>query len=325
MAYRWSRNKWVTLALYLANQMTLFIKILSFSRKKDIIYLNSLLPFGAALAGRLLGCKVVYHVHEVSIRPAMLKNLLVYIMNATAHNCLFVSKYCREQTQVRTMSNVIYNALPLSFTKKIVHAPPCPAEPFTVLMVCSLKLYKGVMPFLACAEALPGLRFELVLNAGWPDIDRFFANRQLPHNVRLFEAQTDIHPFYARASVVLNLSIPDLWVETFGMTVLEAMYYGRPVIVPPVGGVTELVEDGCEGFYVDSRRIGDIVTAICMLVENAGIYRRMARAAYRKAQRFSKAGFERGLTDIFKTIHTHEKEKDRDHWYGGYTRQIRRV
>jgi len=32
-------------------------------------------------------------------------------------------------------------------------------------------------------------------------------------------------------------------VETFGLTILEGMTYKLPAIVPPVGGVIELVEE----------------------------------------------------------------------------------
>lgn len=50
---------------------------------------------------------------------------------------------------------------------------------------------------------------------------------------------------------MLNLSNPFLCVETFGMTILEAMAYGVPSIAPNIGGPIELIEDGYNGFCVD--------------------------------------------------------------------------
>jgi glycosyltransferase involved in cell wall biosynthesis len=37
--------------------------------------------------------------------------------------------------------------------------------------------------------------------------------------------------------------------ESFGLAILEAMSYGRPVLAAPVGGVPEVFADGSEGRY----------------------------------------------------------------------------
>jgi L-malate glycosyltransferase len=303
--YRWSRYKWITLALYLISQCRLFFQILFKARKEDIVYVNSILPFGAAIAGMARGCRIVYHVHEVSIRPVLLKKMLLRMAGAAAHLCVFVSQYCKDHTALAIGGRVIYNALPLEFTRSVPQPPRTCREPFTVLMLCSLKKYKGVYQFIASAAALPGIRFELVLNADAAAIDVFFQDVQMPFNLFVFPAQENIHPFYQRSSVIVNLSLPDGWIETFGMTILEGMFYGRPVIVPPVGGVTELVQDGVEGLHVDSRRIEDLVTAITLLMEDEGIYRRMSRAAYRKARCFSSKLFEQQIEATFHGLRKH--------------------
>ena len=51
----------------------------------------------------------------------------------------------------------------------------------------------------------------------------------------------------------MNLTNPAMVVETFGMTILEAMSYGIPVIAPPVGGPAEIVQDGENGYTADVR------------------------------------------------------------------------
>ena len=74
--YKWSPNKWMTLLLFLYSQLYLFCKVLFKARRSDIVYVNSLLPFGAALGAWIKGAKVLYHIHEVSIKPALLKKFL---------------------------------------------------------------------------------------------------------------------------------------------------------------------------------------------------------------------------------------------------------
>lgn len=296
VAYRWSRNKWLTLGFFLLNQLSLFLRVAWVAGRQDIVYINSMLPFGGALAGWLKGCTVVYHIHEVSIRPARLMQWLVFVINRTASHCIFVSHYVRWHTAVTTGGTVIYNALPTSFVDKCVaEGNKCPAgkeeSSFTVLMLCSLKYYKGVNEFIQCASFLPEVRFELVLNSSRRAMDIFFAGRPLPSNLRLFDAQSDTHPFFRRASVVVNLSLPDQWIETFGMTILEAMYYRKPVIVPPVGGVSELVEEGVNGFCVDSRNVEDVVGKIRLLSRDAVLYERMGSKAFDKATCFRQEVF----------------------------------
>jgi L-malate glycosyltransferase len=294
--YRWSKIKLVTLFLYLYSQLSLFVKLLIFTKSTDIVYINSILPFGAAWAGRCKGCKVIYHIHEVSIKPALLKKWLLYVINKIAHRCIYVSKYVQQFTPVHKEGVVIYNALPQSFIDTAATTQGNTANTFTVLMLCSLKKYKGVDEFVAAARLLPALHFELVLNANQQAIAAYFHNQILPANITVHAAQSNVHPFYAKASVVVNLSLPQQWVETFGMTVLEAMYYRKPVIVPQVGGVSELVLHGVTGFCEDSRDVNSIVLQLQKLFEDKVLYTAMSNAAYQQALQFNTQQFNKAIT-----------------------------
>ncbi len=62
-------------------------------------------------------------------------------------------------------------------------------------------------------------------------------------NLRIYARQEDVTSFYNDASIVVNLTDSRQAIETFGLTPLEAMSDGLPVIVPTVGGIAELVID----------------------------------------------------------------------------------
>ena len=295
--YRWSTNKWVTLFYFLTSQVSLFFKILFFVRSGDIVYVNSILPFGAAYAGKLRGAKLVYHVHEVSIKPVLLKKFLIWTMNRTAQKCIYVSKFLQNATKSNKYSSVIYNAVPESFREEAYRGYVRNRSAFTVLMLCSLKKYKGVDVFVRCAVHLPHIKFVLVLNASEEDIDGYFQTLDRPRNLVLIPAQKNVHPFYRDCDLVMNLSLPDQWIETFGMTVLEAMVYGRPVIVPPVGGVAELVEDGIHGFRVDSRNEILLQQRILELSSDQQLYQLMSAAAKHRSLEFSSKKFEEELVE----------------------------
>jgi L-malate glycosyltransferase len=127
-----------------------------------------------------------------------------------------------------------------------------------VLMVCSLKAYKGINEFVNLAKINSNLNFEMVINETQMKIDKYFTSFNLSANLKIFPKQLNVHPFYQRADVVLNLTRVDLLNETFGLTVIEAMAYGLPVIVPTIGGIAELVQDGVNGFKVDSRNTTEL-------------------------------------------------------------------
>lgn len=95
--------------------------------------------------------------------------------------------------------------------------------------------------------------------------------------------------FYARASLVLNLTNPRLAIETFGLTPLEAMAAGLPVIVPPVGGIAELVQAGVNGYCIDVACVDAIASHINTVLGDAALYRRLSAAALRLSQRYDSA------------------------------------
>lgn len=307
--YKWSSSKLITLLFFLYSQASLFFRLLVHVKRTDIVYVNSLLPFGAALAGRMRGARVLYHIHEVSVRPALLRWFLIRVAGMTATRSVFVSQDVLRHTGFTRNTSVIYNALPETFIRKALEMNHTNNERFTVLMLCSLKKYKGVFQFLTCARQLPDYRFELVLNASAEEIRQFFAAETIPSNLELFPAQRDVHPFYRRADVVMNLSLPDQWIETFGMTVLEAMYYQLPVIVPYTGGITELVTDEKEGYLADPYDTETVCARLRLMATCPDHYRRLSINAANRAGQFTPAKFAASVRTVIAQIQPGEQEK----------------
>jgi glycosyltransferase involved in cell wall biosynthesis len=279
--YRWSPNKFLTLLAFLYCQTLLFFRMLKYINRPVIFYINTVLPFGVALAAKIMRKKVVYHVHETHIRPASLKKLLFGIVEHCATRVVYVSEFLKKQDPfVRPLGIVIQNSIDKAFLEKSATAiKRTVGDPAIILMICSLKRYKGVDEFLLLAQRNSSLRFELVMNADTEEIHDYFRHQYLPPNLSIFTMQEDVHDFYSRATVLVNLSRPDLFMETFGLTILEAQCYGIPSIVPPVGGVTELVTENITGYYADSRYIGNVEKCLQQLLSDEGPYQRMSAKA----------------------------------------------
>ncbi len=279
----------------------LLLQLLQFLRRGDKVYVNTLLPFGAALAAKLRGCPVVYHVHEAVIEPRAFRKLLMRVANATAHKMLFVSNYVAgEFAFAKPKTEVVYNALPKSFTDAVsgIDQPSWNA-PFTVLMICSMNAYKGFCQFMQIAAKVPFARFQLVLNASQVEVAGFCTFRKIPRNCEVFPTQSDTVPFYKRAHMVLNLSLADAFIEGFGMTVLEAMRCRRPVIVPTVGGVRELVTHGRQGYCMDGRQVDEIAGALRAVSSDHEAYMALSNAAYRRSLSFGAEAFRQSIRAAF--------------------------
>ncbi|TVT43574.1 glycosyltransferase family 4 protein [Hymenobacter setariae] len=302
LAYRWSASQWRTLLHFALVQWVVFWKVLRLAGSSSVVYVNSLLPAGAALAARCRGAQVVYHLHEVSLRPALLRQALCAVAQRTAHHLLCVSEHVRTTLALPVVQQqVVYNALPSSFIAEANRAslPYESPRPFVVLMACSLRDYKGVPEFFTLARSLPEMKFELVLNASLAAVAEYTSQHSVPNNLALFPATANMHPHYHRAAVVINLSRPDEWVETFGMTILEGLAYGRPVIVPPVGGVTEVNVHAHTGFAIDGRSLEALRHALRLLHRNGSVYARMAAAARKRADTFAPERFAEQVLHTF--------------------------
>ncbi len=299
--YNWSSSKLKTLWNLIKSQIWIFFYLFKY-RKRDVrIYINTVLPFGAAIAGKILAKKVIYHIHETSIKPKALKSFLFGVVNFCADDAIYVSKFLHNQEPMKRPENhTVYNALSEKFIleSKAFYSLNENENDFRVLMLCSLKAYKGVFEFIELARKNINMTFDLVLNASKEEIASFLKEEKIPFNLNLYPKQKNVHPFYRKANVVLNCSIPGEWNETFGMTALEAMQYGKPVIVPPVGGIAEIVDHGQQGFQCDSRNISKMTEHLDTLYSNPEVYNKMANAALMHAQNFTISNFSNSLVKI---------------------------
>ena len=278
--YQWSTNKFKTSILLLIAQLRIFFIALKLSKEADLFYLNTISPAAAAIAAKLKGIPVLYHVHEAYIKPNIVHKFYTFVQKHFATQSIFVSKYVRKMYK-QDHSPVIYTALPLSFVKGAIRKKELNEKPI-ILMVSSLKEYKGVFQLIALAEKMPQYDFYLVLNIEPEDA---FLKQNFASNLHVYPKQTNIKPFYSQADLVLNLSIPSLCVETFGLTILEAFAYGLPVICPPVGGPLELVTDGREGYTVDSYNL-DLLSEKINHILTPEYYYTFSNAAFEKSKYF---------------------------------------
>ena len=91
----------------------------------------------------------------------------------------------------------------------------------------------------------------------------------------------DMLPFYRSLDLYLNTSVH----EGIPMSILEAMAHGLPVVAPNVGGISEVVDNGEDGYLIDNRDPNAFAEKCFLLYKNKQLKQRMARAARQKIVR----------------------------------------
>jgi len=301
--YKRFENRYFTLITFMVSQITLFFKLLKYRNENVIFYVNTMLPFGAGLAGKVINKPVLYHIHETSIRPIRFKNFLRNIVQNSAKKIIFVSNAVKESESFKIIPQaIIYNSLSSEFINMAQESNYIPIRNyyFNVLMVCSLKKYKGVDEYIDIAtqcQKYKNINFKLILNAEQSDIDNYFHNENLPINLTLITRQKNLIPFYRETSLLLNLSRVDQWIETFGLTITEAMAFGIPVIVPPIGGPTEIVEEGEDGYLISSYETDKISKLIQELSKDKDHCIKLSTKARDKSKKFKYLTFEENIVN----------------------------
>lgn len=94
--------------------------------------------------------------------------------------------------------------------------------------------------------------------------ERLIDEYGLVHQVQFVDFISDINALYRSMDVFVLTSI----VEALPMTAIEAMSAGVPCILTDVGGCSEIVDDGLNGFLVPTKRPDQIAEKLRFLIEN---------------------------------------------------------
>jgi glycosyltransferase involved in cell wall biosynthesis len=124
----------------------------------------------------------------------------------------------------------------------VIHPPIYGSGPFpnlasfdtglvTMVNPCAVK---GVSIFMALAERFPAYGFGVLPGWGTTAADR--AKLAAHANIAMLPNCRHIAEFLGRTRILL---MPSLWYEGFGLTVMEAMLHGIPVISSDAGGLVE--------------------------------------------------------------------------------------
>ena len=92
--------------------------------------------------------------------------------------------------------------------------------------------------------------------------------------VHFLGARNDVRPFLESSDIFV---LPSAFREGFGMSIVEAMAMGLPVVGTRLGGIPEIIEDGVNGLLVPPRDANSLARAIIRLEESPELATRLAQ------------------------------------------------
>jgi len=291
----------------------------------DLVHVNTLYNLPAPVAARLAGRPLVWHVRELvpdSLSVAVLRWLVarlaaraVAISNAVAKTLLVCGDRVRTVLNSTDLSAYESPADGAALRREWGIAGDAPV----VITVGRLEPWKGqhvlVEAIPAILEACPTAHIVFVGGpaVNKPDYAPGLAARcrvlGVADRVRFTGIRADV-PAVLAASTVLVL--PTVSPEPFGLTVVEAMAAGRPVVATAAGGPLDTVVDGVTGWLAEPANPGDLAEKIVRVLRDPEQARAMGNQGRRRAfELFSIDRETREMAAIFEEVYTARGQRTR--------------
>lgn len=175
-------------------------------------------------------------------------------------------------------------------------APDRPAGEY-VAFAGRISSEKGVNVLVTAAARMPDVPFKVAGDG--PVLSEMMA--RAPRNVEFLGrlGLDDLLTFYRKSRILV---VPSVFLEPFGMVVVDAMALGVPVIASRIGGLPHVVDDGITGCLFDPGSPEALVKDVRRLWEAPHLCDRMGRAGREKVMReYSQDKFYHNLMAVYQT------------------------
>lgn len=289
------RDKSLLLAFPL--MFRLFMTVLELAangRKVDCIYANSQKAFTlAALARPLNRRRLIWHLHDIldpshfgrtqlkfQITLANRFADMVIVPSAAAAEA-FVAQGGRE-TLVRVIANGTDPAPPSRYSKSDLLQELGISDVPVIGIFSRLASWKGQHVVIQALKDLPGVHIAIVGSALFgedayrQELQDLTAQLGLSQRVHFLGQRNEVRRIMSAVDVVVH---PSTSPEPFGLTLIEAMSVGTPIVATSIGASREILQDGKAGILVPSNAPEAIASAVSEILEKKADVAEMVRNA----------------------------------------------
>ena len=267
-------------------------------RERIVVVNNTILSLGSMLASKCFAVTNISYVHELNSGPAIVRRLAQRLIQWTANHVIFVSKFVSDDYNLsQKFTTILPNGLRTDFEQAINLDYSLKFSQKQILFVGSLKHYKGIRELVKIAREMPETPFLGIFNTTEQMLKEFGQAEKIPSNLTVIPHQYNLQNLYRESFLVMNLSLPDTWIESFALTILEGMACGCPCVAPPIGGHLTYF-DANSGLITDARNTSEIVSFIQQLQDDEKLWRRYSDHAVEVAKHYSAEQYAKQVNEI---------------------------
>jgi glycosyltransferase involved in cell wall biosynthesis len=206
-------------------------------------------------------------------------------------------------------SIVVPNGIP-DMRGTVAERTAADGEPLTILFTGVLIPSKGVRVLLEAFRQVvaQGGQVRLALMGRWGDpvfqaeCEGFLRNHGLKDLVTFLGVKQDREKFEHFAGCDIFCFPSHFEAESFGLVLVEAMQFAKPIVSTQWRGIPSVVQDGVNGFLVPVEDPSAVADRLLRLVRDEGLRKRMGEEGRRIfTERFTLERFRRNMEEAFIT------------------------
>ena len=146
-----------------------------------------------------------------------------------------------------------------------------------------LESYKGIFTLLKAIAPLKDVPLLIVGDGTKRDEVAAIVEQQNLSQVKLlgFKSRSELQQLIAGSICTIA---PSEWYETFGLTLIESFALGKPVIASSIGGMTEIITDGVDGWLVEPGNVEQLRAKILWMAQQSDLATAMGLAGRTKVE-----------------------------------------
>lgn len=280
------------------------------NKKIDVIHVNTLAVLEGIYLKKLFNARLVWHVHEIITHPKVAYAVTSFLVGKFATQIIAVSNQVKKHLVASKMVpeskvKVIYNGIdtekfrPHQVSELLQQDFSLTSENLTVGMIGRLNSWKGQPTLLKAMIPIlkENAKIKLIFVGGVfegeehfrAELKQLIAQSGCAEQIKLVDFRTDMPDVYQLFDV---FCLPSTSPDPLPTVVLEAMASGKPVVGFKHGGVTEMVQDGVNGYLASVGDTHEFGMFIQKLLNDDELRESMGQASRKRAiEKFSPTQF----------------------------------
>lgn len=256
----------------------IYLVIFCYVKKINLVYVNSSVSFIGAVLAALIPAKIIWHIHEqpndsVKIIPDYIRNIYKRFFLSSKFNLIFVSRHSKESWE---------KVLDLKLNNDYIVYPPVRAlnnlislrsigTDFCFGYLGALVNEKNIMSLLEAFKEIVQQRknskINLVISGNGLLLGEIILKCEefgITDRVEILKYNSDVSNFFSKIDALVQPSYNESW----GLVALEAMSYGKAVVMTRESGLKEILVDGVDCLFVNPLDKKDIGQKMQYLFDN---------------------------------------------------------